>query len=643
MPLAAPEAVLAHPRGGFRNSISHRLTLLFGLPILGGLAIGGISVALAYLIVVNHHDVVREHDHVRKADGIHAAFHDLIFELHQIDSTGDRGRVAAALVMQEDISRELDELAGIHPGDGDAAEVERERALLAELRGLAEGARSLTARIRERGRLTAADLDWLNRTSHVVPRRVDDLGTLHRTRVALLLEQNRSLIRTIGVLYAVFLLVGVGHLVVVSAGLNRGIGAPLRRLAAAARSIAEGRLDARVRVASRDEIGQLSADFNLMAERLQGHDRSLRSAHSELEQKVREAQALHRIGTDIARLRRLDGTLQFVVDQARELLRCDVAALLLSHPGDGRPRTPVTSGPPEAFGTDAGEPAPPGTPEAELAGLICPIRPEFRRARLVIPLELRHDQRGVIVVACRDERGFTPADRELLSGLAAHAAIALETARLSDELRDAATLQERERLAREMHDGFAQSLALLNLKLQTALALEDAPPRVAQMLREMATVTQQAYQDVRQAILGLRTFVSRGLGLEPALTEYLHEFSAQNGIAVDLDVAEGTVAQLPPDSEVQVVRIIQEALVNVRKHAGVARARVRFCADGDFVRISVEDDGVGWDPAESREGPLHFGLQTMRERAEDLGGTLEVRTEPGRGTRVAASIPRALK
>ncbi len=332
MPLVAPAAAVTRPRRVFRDRISRRLTLFVALLILGGLAVGGTSVALAFRIVGNHDAVVREYDHVLKVEGFHAAFHDLIFELHQIDSTGGHERAVEARVLQEDLFRSLDGLAGMHAAQQDTAEVEREQALLAELRSLAEGTRSLTDQTKSNGRLTVADLDWLHRASHVVPRRVDELATLHRVRVARLVEQSRGFIRTIAALFLVFLLLGVGLLVVVSVGINRDIAAPLRRLAAAARSIAEGRLEARVRVTSRDEIGQLSEDFNLMAERLQEHDRSLQLAQHDLEQKVREAQALYRIGTDIARLRRLDETLQFVVDQARELLRCDAAALLLQHP-----------------------------------------------------------------------------------------------------------------------------------------------------------------------------------------------------------------------------------------------------------------------------------------------------------------------
>jgi signal transduction histidine kinase len=189
-----------------------------------------------------------------------------------------------------------------------------------------------------------------------------------------------------------------------------------------------------------------------------------------------------------------------------------------------------------------------------------------------------------------------------------------------------------------MHDGLAQELGLLHMKLQGALARSADAPAVAEDLREMVQITESAYEGVRQSIFGLRTFVSRGLGLVPTLTEYLHEFSAQNGIAVELEADGGPLGPIPPATEVQAVRIIQEALTNVRKHARADRARVRLQRDGAWLRVTVEDDGVGWDGQASRNG-LHFGLQTMRERAEGLGGQLEIEAAPGRGTRIVATLP----
>jgi signal transduction histidine kinase len=189
-----------------------------------------------------------------------------------------------------------------------------------------------------------------------------------------------------------------------------------------------------------------------------------------------------------------------------------------------------------------------------------------------------------------------------------------------------------------MHDGLAQSLGLLHLKLQGTLARCADCPAAAEDLSEMVQITAAAYEDVRQSIFGLRTFVSRGLGLIPTLTEYLHEFSAHTGIAVDLEVPGGQVARVAVATEVQAIRIIQEALTNVRKHAAASRARVRVERDGAWLRVSVEDEGAGWDGATEQNG-LHFGMQMMRERAEGLGGRLDVQAAAGQGTRIVATLP----
>jgi len=135
--------------------------------------------------------------------------------------------------------------------------------------------------------------------------------------------------------------------------------------------------------------------------------------------------------------------------------------------------------------------------------------------------------------------------------------------------------------------------------------------------------------------------VSRGLGLVPTLSEYLHEFSQQAGLEVKLEVRqESDITHLAPEVEVQLVRIVQEALHNVRKHAGARTAWVRFSREGADILMSVEDDGVGFDPAvPPADGRRHFGLASMRERAESVGGVLTVRSLGGTGTQVVVRLP----
>jgi two-component system nitrate/nitrite sensor histidine kinase NarX len=205
-----------------------------------------------------------------------------------------------------------------------------------------------------------------------------------------------------------------------------------------------------------------------------------------------------------------------------------------------------------------------------------------------------------------------------------------------------ATLEERERIAREMHDGLAQALSLLHLGLQRAQgsAAAAGSTQTAEDLKGLVAMADRAYEEVRQSIFGLRTMVSRGLGLIPTLTEFLHEFSAGSGISVALEAPDGAPRHLPPSTEVQLVRIIQEALANVHKHAAAEHAWVRIWWQHPSIQVIVEDDGRGFDPhMPASPDRRHFGFQTMRERAEGLGGTLEIDSAPGGGTRVIATLP----
>jgi signal transduction histidine kinase len=209
-------------------------------------------------------------------------------------------------------------------------------------------------------------------------------------------------------------------------------------------------------------------------------------------------------------------------------------------------------------------------------------------------------------------------------------------------LESLATLKERERIAREMHDGLGQVLGYLHMQLG---ALQERTASESQEgfqedLAEIKRVTGEAYEEIRQSIFGLRTMVSRGLGLIPTLTEYLHDFSQQNDITVDLQIGDDRATRFSPDVEVQLVRIIQEALANIRKHAGVTRGAVRFDVDGDRRTVTINDDGRGFETGNvPDEGSRHFGLWGMRERAEGIGGQLEIDTAPGRGTKVTVRLP----
>jgi two-component system sensor histidine kinase DegS len=156
----------------------------------------------------------------------------------------------------------------------------------------------------------------------------------------------------------------------------------------------------------------------------------------------------------------------------------------------------------------------------------------------------------------------------------------------------------------------------------------------------MKQATRQIYTDTREAIFHLRNTVSSGADLLPLLNEYLAEYSAHYGLEAHLVVSDGLDAVFPTEVALQLSRIIQEGLTNIRKHARAQHAWVRFERQAGSIRIEIEDDGCGFDrTALGPDGGEHFGLQIMRERAESVGGTVELRSQSGSGTRVIIRLP----
>lgn len=206
-----------------------------------------------------------------------------------------------------------------------------------------------------------------------------------------------------------------------------------------------------------------------------------------------------------------------------------------------------------------------------------------------------------------------------------------------------AVMEERERIAREMHDNFGQVLGYINTKAQAARLMfeEGRTERAHDQIRQLEEATRQLYDDVRDAILGLRSTGFLDRGLVAALQLYTRQFTEQTGIETSFESGPRAARiSWGPEVEVQVFRIVQEALANVRKHARAARARVLVAPHDAFTQIAVEDQGVGFDLGQAvADGATRFGLRTMQERAEAIGAQFEVSSGPGTGTRVSLRVP----
>ena len=257
-----------------------------------------------------------------------------------------------------------------------------------------------------------------------------------------------------------------------------------------------------------------------------------------------------------------------------------------------------------------------------------------------IPIYAHEKPLGVMNVASADWRELEEEDLRLLYTIGYQMGIAVERARLSERARRLATVEERNRLAREIHDTLAQGLAAITLHLESADALLDSnPPRAQASLRRALELTRANLDEARRSVLDLRARPLQDQTLPAALGALVRAFSEEQGIHVGWRHS-GSADTLPAGVEAAVYRMAQEGLTNIARHAQATRARVELDITDTELRLRVTDNGIGFDPNQECE-PGHFGLVGMTERAHLLDGTLDIASAPGRGTRLTIKVPLA--
>jgi two-component system NarL family sensor kinase len=245
-------------------------------------------------------------------------------------------------------------------------------------------------------------------------------------------------------------------------------------------------------------------------------------------------------------------------------------------------------------------------------------------------------------VASSDWRVLSDDELSLLTTAGALVSLAVERSRLEAAGTRAVAAEERNRLAREIHDTLAQSLAGLTMQLEVAdaLAARQGDERLIQAVTRALALTRSTLQEARRSVLDLRAAPLEGRTLPGALMELAAEAriaAPELGVEVASEGFVRTAGKLPPAVEVGLYRIAQQALANIVRHAGPAHAVIRLGLSPEAVRLRVEDDGVGFDP--TALPPDRFGVIGMGERARLLGGTLTIETSPGTGTAIDVVVP----
>lgn len=389
-----------------------------------------------------------------------------------------------------------------------------------------------------------------------------------------------------------------------------------------------------------------------------GAARNAATSRGRLDRQDREIAALRDAMPVVFGELSLEATLQSVVDRARQLLQADLGAISVMDEEGGIVQF-ITSGIDDATAARIG--APPvgrgllGVPlfdgrslrvenvESDPRAVTLPDNHPPVATLLAVPVPNPVFKSNLYLSNSDSGRVFSAQDEGTLRHFADLAALAIELSHLHEELSSLAVEQERLRIAREMHDGMAQVLAYVNTKAQAVQQhvrrgrLEEADAN----LNQLAAAAREVYSEVRESILGLRTLSESPEEFAATVEEYLGKWEVHTGVSVNSDLP--SALRVGGRTSLELLRILQESLANVRKHAGATEVRVTLACDDEGLVLTVRDNGRGFDAEKddrSRSG--RYGLVTMRERADGVGGRVSIDSRPGEGTIVTAEVPLAV-
>jgi two-component system, NarL family, nitrate/nitrite sensor histidine kinase NarX len=438
--------------------------------------------------------------------------------------------------------------------------------------------------------------------------------------------------------------------------------APVERLQAGMERMRERDFEARLPVESRDEFGQLAHGFNQMADRLQGLYGGLKelvsSKTAALEEQNRELALLYDSAAFVQQQQPAEALCDGFLQRLCDYFQADGGSVRMLDPARGNLHMLVHRGLSEEILESehcikVGE-CLCGDAVQKKVSVVHDMRAMAQRQELrchregyatvsVFHIHTQGQHLGFFNLHFRAATTFNASQRALLDTLGQLLGTAIENQRLAAREREMAVSEERNLVAQGLHDSIAQGLNFLNLQVQM---LEQSvrsgqAGEVEAIVPALRAGVAESYQDVRELLNNFRTRLPDG-NMAASLKETVEKFERQTGIAVQLE-ADSDGAPFPREQQLQLLFIAQEALSNIRKHAGARQVTVRLHDRQDFV-LSIEDDGVGFDPAVlAAKGEGHVGLHIMRERAQRIEAQLRVDSQPGRGTTVELRVPRAVR
>lgn len=431
---------------------------------------------------------------------------------------------------------------------------------------------------------------------------------------------------------------------------------PLSRLQQGLKKIESGDFATRIDVDTADEFGHVAAGFNRMAGTLQslytGLEAQVVAKTRHIEAQHSRLAALYEVSAFLAQAATLEEMARGFARRVRAVIQADAATLRWSDEANHRFLMVASDGFPTQLleeersllaGTCACGNLQPGSRirvvpiETGPAAARRPCMVAGYTNMISVPIRLQQRLLGELNLFFAGPAKLSSEEVELLDTLASHLASGLEGLRAAALERETAVASERTLLARELHDSIAQSLSFLKIQVQLLRSSlrrgQDA--KVQAVLDELDAGLIESVNDVRELLVHFRTRTNTD-DIEPALKLTLSKFEHQTGLPARLQV-QGQGLPLPPDVQVQVLHVLQEALSNVRKHAGATEVWLDV-AKGPHWRFTVRDNGRGFDTGADR-GESHVGLKIMRERAARIGAGVSVCSASGAGTSVILTLP----
>jgi signal transduction histidine kinase len=445
--------------------------------------------------------------------------------------------------------------------------------------------------------------------------------------------------------------------------LGRSVVQPIEAFTRTIGRIGPDNLSIRMDLPAGDEIGLMAVSFNRMADDLENSHSALQSARSDLEHKVEvrtrgerrrsdQLRAINELGRRISAILSLDELLPYLAGSLQRTFNYSaVSIFMLDSSQDGVVLKAGAGGNREAMplGTlvrlgegivgkaaKAGEPLAVSDVSREPGDVPSRSLPDTR-SEMAVPIKVGASVLGVLDVQSISPDAFDEVDLFTVRTLGDQLAIAIENARLYEESRGMAILEERNRMAREIHDTLAQGFTGIVLQLEAAeQALAVDVDDAQQHLDRARALAKESLNEARRSVWALRPRELEQLPLVPAIRREMDKFTQDTEVRAAFNTS-GDSRIISVEMENAVLRICQEALTNVKRHAKASRVEIGLAFDEGGVRLSVDDDGAGFDPDARTED--RFGLISMRERAKLLGGRMTISSVKGRGTHLEVTIP----